>query len=217
MPHPKKIFSVFSFKKSRMQNCFLLLTVILTVSGCLGRRDMPVRYYILDYPASLQINIDDVSEPIPKSCLVNNVEIYPAYSTNQIALRENTHEIRYFAFNQWAVRPEQSLTAIIANFLNDQNIFSSVSTTIIHLETDYILETTVHHLQLIEEDNDYHAHLNLIFRLTDGQTGQELLDHKADRKELLAEKNLNLFASTISGMFIEELEIFTNSILADLR
>ena len=217
MLHPKKLFSVFSFKKCIVQNCFLVLTVILIVSGCLGRRDMPVRYYIIDYPASLQINIDDVSEPIPKSCLLNNVEIYPAYSTNQIALRENTHEIRYFAFNQWAVRPEQSFTAIMTNFINDHNIFRSVYTTIIHLETDYILETTVYHLEIIEEDNDYYAHLNLIYRLTDGQTGQELLDHRADRKQLLEEKNLNLFASTISEMFIEELGVFTNSILAELR
>ncbi len=216
MPYNIKLFSEFGIM-SRIRITFLLLFISLIISGCLGRRDMPVRYYIIDYPAGVQLNIDDIAGPVQKSCLINVVEIYPAYSTNQIAIRENTHEIRYFAFNQWAVRPEESFAKIIVNLINDHNIFESVQTNAFYPEPDYILETTIYHLELVEEDNDHHARLNLTYRLTDGQTGQEILNHHADRKHLLEEKNLNLFASTISEMFIEELGVFTNSILAELR
>jgi hypothetical protein len=40
--------------------------------------------------------------------------------------------------------------------------------------------------------------------------------HRADRKEILEEKNLNLFASVISRLFVEELENFVMSILEDV-
>lgn len=195
----------------------ILLSVLLVFSGCISRKSIPAKYYIIDYPADIQLNTDKTGEPIQKSCLIDAVEIYPAYSTNQIALRENTHEIRYFVFNQWAVRPEQSFEAIITNFIKDHNIFKSISSTAIDPEPDYIIETTVYHLELIKEDNDYHAHLNLVFSLKDGRTEQKILNHNADKKILLEDKDLNIFASTVSRIFIEELAVFTNSVSTDLR
>jgi ABC-type uncharacterized transport system auxiliary subunit len=201
----------------RIRICFLLLFGSLVVAGCMPRRSIPARYYILDYPAGIQVDIAANTAPVKNSCLINTVQIYPAYSTNQIAIRENTHEIRYFAFNQWAVRPEQSLTSIMVEFLKRHNIFQSIQTTALFAEADYTIETTVYNLELIDEDNEYHARLNLEYILIDSQTGQAIINHRADRKYLLDEKSLNLFASTISKIFVEELGIFSNSILTDLR
>jgi ABC-type uncharacterized transport system auxiliary subunit len=211
-----KNFFEFSIM-SRMRIWFLLLAGSLVIAGCMTHRSVPVRYYILDYPAEVQVDIAGGTAPIQKSCLVNTVQVYPAYSTSQIAIRENTHEIRYFAFNQWAVRPEQSFTSMMVEFLKNHNIFQSIQTTALFAQADYTIETIVYHLELIEEDNEYHAHLNLAYRLKDSQTEQVIIDHRADRKYLLDEKNLNLFAATISKIFIEELGIFSNSILTDLR
>jgi ABC-type uncharacterized transport system auxiliary subunit len=197
--------------------CAILLSGSLFLAGCTPRRSVPARYYIIDYPAGVEVDIAADAAPVQNSCLVSTVNIYPAYSTNQIAIRENTHEIRYFAFNQWAVRPEQSLTSIKIEFLKSHNIFQSLQTTALFAQADYTMETTVYHLEIIEEDNEYHARLNLEYILKDNQTGQVVIDHRADRKSLLDERNLNLFAATVSKMFIEELGIFSNSILTDLR
>ncbi len=199
----------------RMRICTILLSGLF-IAGCMPRGSMPTRYYIIDYPAEVQVDIEGPA-PIQNSCLVNAVEIYPAYSTNQIAIRENTHEIRYFAFNQWAVRPEQSLTSIKIEFLKSHNIFQSLQTTALFAQADFTLETKVYHLEIVEENNKYLARLNLEYILKDNQTGQVMIDHRADRKSMLDERNLNLFAATISKMFIEELGIFSNSILSDLK
>jgi ABC-type uncharacterized transport system auxiliary subunit len=201
---------------SMIRKFFPGLLLVLLVSGCSPRGTMPARYYVLDYPSGYQVSIEG-DTPIPRACLVRNVNIYPAYSTNQIALRENTYEIRYFTFNQWAVRPEQSFTQILIRFMNDNNIFETFQTSTLFAEYDCSFETTIYHLQLIEEDNNYLAHLNIEFRLREGTDGRTITDHRADRKNILKEKNLNLFAESISILFIEELEKFTNSLLADSR
>lgn len=194
-----------------------ILCLSLILAGCLGRRSIPARYYILDYPTGLEIEINN-GAPVQKSCLIRQVNISPAYATTQIALRERTHEIRYFAVNQWAVRPEQSLTSLLVGFIEENNVFRNIYTRpAFNLEPDYIMETTIHHMVLIEEGRDYYARLSLEYALRDPGNDQVIVNHRADRKELLEEKNLNLFAAAISEIFIEELGKFTGSLLAEFR
>jgi ABC-type uncharacterized transport system auxiliary subunit len=195
----------------------LILCLSLILAGCLGRRSIPARYYILDFPPGLEVDIN-TGPPIQKSCLIRPVNISPAYSTTQIALRERTHEIRYFAFNQWAVRPEQSFTSLLVDFINDQNIFRTIHTRPgLNLEPDYIIETAIHHMVLVEEGRDYYARLSLEYVLRDFINDEIIVNHRADREELLEEKNLNLFAAAISEIFIDELGKFSSAVLADIR
>lgn len=215
MLHDKNHFSDFQIM-NRIRICFLLLSLSLLASGCLSQKSAPARYYDLEYPAEPEVSINDTVEPLDYSCLINVVEVYPAFAGSQIAIRENSHQIRYFSFNHWAVRPEQSLIYLMTEFLNRHNIFKTVYPPSLYIESDYTIETMIYHLELVEEGNDYHVHLNLEFRLNDGQTGEEILNHRADRKHLLEERNLNLFAASVSEIFIEELGIFANSILTSL-
>ncbi|MFO7922177.1 MAG: ABC-type transport auxiliary lipoprotein family protein [Bacteroidales bacterium] len=216
MLHNKKHFSDFQFR-NRIRICFLLLFVSLIASGCLSRKSAPARYYDLEYPAEPEVSINDTVEPLNNSCLINIVEVYPAFAGSQIAIRENSHQIRYFSFNHWAVRPEQSLIYLMTEFLNRHRVFKTLYTPSLYIESDYTIETIVYHLELVEDGNEYHSRLNLEFRLNDSQTGEEILNHRADRKHLLEERNLNLFAAAVSEIFIEELAVFAGSILTELK
>jgi ABC-type uncharacterized transport system auxiliary subunit len=193
------------------------LFLLLIFSGCGPRRSIPARYYVLEYPVEQQFDLISAARPVPNSCLIRTVQVHPAYSSNQIAIRGGSHEIRYFSFNQWAVRPEQSLTTIMIQFMKRHNIFQSIQTPALFTEADYVIETTVYFLELIDDDNDYLAHLSLEYRLRESAGGEVVLNHRSERKQILEEKNLNLFAAAISSIFVEELGIFARSILADLR
>jgi ABC-type uncharacterized transport system auxiliary subunit len=195
----------------------LLFFTTIILQGCGPGKPLATSYYILEPPADFEAGIAYTMAPLKRSCIILPVEVSPAYSSNQIAIRGNTHEIQYFTFNQWAVRPEQSLTAIITDFLLSHNVFESVSGPALHMEPDYIFETTVFHLEIISERRDHQAHLSLEYRLRDNKSGQILLNHRASRKDLLHEKNLNLFSAAISKIFVEELSLFANKILTDLR
>ncbi len=215
MLHNRKHFPDFNFI-NRTGICFLLLFISLISSGCLSRKSVPARYYNLEYPADVEVNINNATEPLDYSCLINPIEVYPAFAGSQIAIRENSHQIRYFSFNHWAVRPEQSFIYLMPEFLNGHDIFKTLYTPSLYTESDFTIETLVYHLELIEEGKEYHVHLNLKFSLNDNQTGEEILNHRADRKHLIEERNLNLFAAVVSEIFIEELGIFSNSILTNL-
>ena len=194
----------------------LLLIMLLACQGCLGHRDVAVRYYTLEYSPDEIVKTFANAGPVEKSLLVNPVEIHPAFSSNQIAIREDTHEIRYFSFNQWAVRPDQSLTSLLTDFLKRSNIFSSVYSPMVYIETDLTLETTVYNLEIVEDGRTFNARLNLEYRLNSSD-GQVLYSHRADRKETLEDRNLNLFSEAITSIFIGELENFMDLALDGLR
>jgi len=195
----------------------ILVSFTVIFAGCITRKSVETKYYILEYPQDIMVNIADNLTPVPKSCLVLPVNVYPAFSTNQIAIRENSHEIRYFSFNQWAVRPEQSLTRILDDFLIRHNIYKNIyHPSLIH-DADHIMETTVYNLEVISEGRDYYARLSVDYKLLESETRQIIYQHRADRKKKLAGRNLNYFAEETSKIFIEETGEFTRGFLSVLQ
>jgi ABC-type uncharacterized transport system auxiliary subunit len=196
-----------------MKHIFLIILASgLLLPGCRGGRALSVRYYLLEYPDEVSANLPESHATLEKSCFVNIVEVYPAFSTNQIAHRENTHELSYYAFNQWAVRPEASLTRILLDFLDKYRVFEQVYHTYPAPETDYTIETAVQRMEVVRESNEYHAALAVRFRITDNHSGKISAEHTATSQTEMKERNLNLFAGAISAMFVEELSRFINEI-----
>lgn len=195
----------------------LLICTASLITGCLTRAPEATRYYLLDYPADVKPDFPGNGPFIEKSCLITSVEMYPAYSTHQIAIREDSHEIKYFTLNIWAVRPGQSLTNIMTEFFKNHKVFESVHLPTLITETDLTLGTIVYNLEVVHERRDYYARLNIEYQLKDNQSDQIVHNHRADRRVLLDDRDLNLFAAAISSIFIEELADFVNTIIEDFR
>ena len=195
----------------------LLICTASLITGCLTRAPEATRYYLLDYPAGMEIVFPGNGPFIGKSCLITSVEVYPAYSSHQIAIREHSHEIKYFAVNIWAVRPEQSLTSIMTEFFRNHKVFESVHLSTLSTETDFTLGTTVYNLEVVQEKRDYYARLKVEYLLKDNQSNQIVYDHRADKRVLLDDRDLNLFAAAISEIFVQELANFVNTIMEDFR
>lgn len=193
----------------------LLLTLLL--ASCGGSKSVVNRFYVLEYPARVVEGMEEELLSIDGSCLIETPGMHSAFATHQIALREDTHEIKYFSFNEWANRPEQSLATIIWSFFQDFPVFGQGAVLQGSGEEKYALQTHVSRMEVVQQRNDFHARLNVEFLLVDRSTGATLAAHKASRQEVLAQRNLNLFASAISEIFVDELQLFTLEILNVLQ
>jgi hypothetical protein len=119
--------------------------------------------------------------------------------------------------NIWAVRPEQSLTNMMTEFFKNHKVFESVHLSTLNTETDFTLGATVYNLEVVQESRDYYARLNVEYQLKDHQSNQIVYDHRADKRVLLDDRNLNLFAAAISEIYVEELAKFVNTIIEEIR
>lgn len=186
----------------------ILLVLAVALAGCRGSKPVIPKYYVVEYPHEQSVSLIDTIITLPNSVEIAQVEVYPAFATHRIAVRENTHELRYFSNSEWAVRPEQSITNYINEFLQVNRFFEVVSTRYWNELPDYRLETTVYQMEILQDRNTFLAHLHLKFSLTNIESERVIVTHTADRTRELERRNLNLFADAINHMLFEELQRF---------
>ena len=195
-----------------------MILLVLFLAGCRSSQPVIQKYYLIESPEEYEGTWPERISVLPGTCLLSNVQMAPAYATHQIALREDSHQIRYFSFNEWAIRPEIALTRVLSAFFVENPVFENIKTGRVARATDYVLETEVLHLELDTRDETLHARLHLQLSLLDGANQNNTLHtHTADRSVALEEKNLNLFAAAISRMFTEELHAFSVEVLQEIH
>ena len=191
----------------------LMLLVPLLFMGCRSSKSIQNRFYTLELPATVHADMPERFLPLPGRYRVQTVEVSPAYASYQIALRKESHSIRYFLFNEWVERPASALTTMVKSFLNDNEVFEEILTGRQTGEADYFMQTRIHRMEADHRTRDFEARLVIEFSLTDARTGEVLHHHLADRNSVLPQRNLNLFAAAISELFAEELVGFTLQML----
>lgn len=175
-----------------------------------------IRLYVLEYPEESADEIPDLNLTSGKSCKVSFVEIHPAFGTYKIAIRESSHEIRYFSYNQWAVRPDQSLSLMLTDFFRKSNLFEKLIPPKEKGAADYTIETYIPRLDVVRDGKNYKAHIETEFRLINNRLGKTVLEKRSVNINELDKRSLNLFSAEISRVFIRELHNFALGIADEL-
>ncbi len=194
-----------------------LLTITLLIfitAGCGSNKTVLKKYYLIEPSAATKISVAEQSADV--LCEVADVMVAPAFATTQIALRDESHQIQYFGQHEWAVRPQDTFLHHILKHLSDRQTFKRVANRFWHTPATYTLNTQLHHLEVIQKEKSFYAHLHIEFMLIETATDRIVLNHKADKEQQLEEKDLNLMAQAISGLLSEELGILTDLIEAKI-
>lgn len=188
------------------------LLVFLLLAGCRSSQPVVQQFYLLELEGSYQWPEGVAS--IEQVCEVAEVRIAPAYATHQIAIREESHQIRYFTFNEWAERPGQRLGRMIVDFLEEHSVFGDVIYGRSAITPSYIIETDIDYIEVDAREASFRARIGGELRLVSTSGGRQVvLSHRIERYEELPGKNLNDFASSVSRMFSEELYGFTAELI----
>ena len=193
---------------------FYLVFLPAMLAGCRSSKPQTPVFYLLEYPTATEMA---VQHPLIHTTIeLEEVNVVPAYASNQIALREKSHSIRYFTQHNWAIRPDQSIERYILTFYDKNKVFQNIETRFWRIDVDYKLRTTIHVLEIVQDKNQFTAHLDVEFQLLNFDTGEVVISHRQEAKQPLAKRDINLFASTISTMLFNELEVFTVKAVAKL-
>ena len=187
---------------------FILLSLIVLFSACRSSKSVYNRYYMLEIPETASEALPEGLQVMAGRLDVREVAVGPAYASHQIALRDGSHSIRYFTFNEWVQRPSINLTGMLISFLDNNNVFEVVETGRQAVEPDYVLKTNVHRMEVVQQRKQFEAFLSVEFVMMDAAGDRQLFKHSSDRSRILPEKNLNLFAAAVSEFFVEELTAF---------
>jgi ABC-type uncharacterized transport system auxiliary subunit len=191
---------------------YFIILFILVLTGCMSEKTIVMRYYVMALPAGQPSGNLDSNGPINVICKIDETETNPVLETNQIINRSNTHEISYYKYHQWAIRPSIAVKEMVHNRLTSSGLFQKVYTRQSRSIPDYRFVATLKQLEVIENSDSFSAHVNLAFAIIRNTDDQVILNHQADRTNALNTKDLNLFAKEVSHMIYEELNLFIHKI-----
>lgn len=186
----------------------IYIGMMILISSCISEKSVIIRHYTIEWPDDLKVAEAEDPGLIPGQCEIDQVLIIPPYEKMQIVNRSGSHEITFYKYNQWAVRPSVAVAEVIRTYLEGVRLFERVSTRYSRTIPDYRFSTTIRQLEVIEKKNQFLAHVNLEFRIMNNPDEKVLIEHRADRTEPLAKKDLNLFAAAISDLLVSELRSF---------
>ncbi|MFO7754797.1 MAG: ABC-type transport auxiliary lipoprotein family protein [Bacteroidales bacterium] len=189
-------------------NVLILAGMIMLMAGCMSEKTVVRKYYTLELPEETHNIRPDPPEWIPGTCEIRQVMINPVYDNREIANRSGSHEIIYYMYHQWAVRPAEAMHQLLYEFLSEAELFEAVYKRYNRDIPDYFFEAKVNDIEVVEEGETFSAHLNINLSLVDNKNNNVILSHRADRQEVLKKKNINLFASELSNLLYEELMAF---------
>jgi uncharacterized lipoprotein YmbA len=200
----------------RTKQLILLIMGIFILTGCGSQKQTVNKYYVIEKPDSLETTSVQQKSVIDDYCEIVPVEVYPAYASQSIANRSSSHEIIYYETHNWAVRPGESFTLLLEDYLSEASVFKGAATRFWKVSPGFRWVTTIYQLEVLEDNKNLVAHLALKFSLYNYESRDLLLSHKANRKKILPEKDLNLFAEIIAEMFYEELNKFSREIMKQI-
>ncbi len=166
------------------------------------------RYYILELPEETHNIRPDQPVRIPGTCEIRQVIVNRVYDNREIANRSDSHEITYYMYHQWAVRPAEAMHQLLYEFLSEAGLFEAIYKRYNRDVPDYLFEAKVNDIEVVEKGETFSAHLNISFSLVDNSNNNVILSHQADRMEAIKRKDINLFASELSSILFEELVTF---------
>lgn len=200
---------------SRIYRILSLLVLIFGICGC-SRKVIIRKYYLLEAPATSPPVELDLERPYEFKAVVKDFRVAKAFEQTRIAVRSGTHELNYYFYHHWAVRPSAAITEFVYYLVDHTGLFGRCSRGYA-VDADLVITGEIHALERLRTQKTEEAHLRITYRLLDAKDDRSLLTYEADRRAPFEEKSMNEFAGLMSRLLREETEAFILKIAAFLK
>lgn len=194
---------------SRHRILLVLTALLLLLSSC--GKALQTRYYLLEY---VPMPPTDRMEkgPWPYTVRVKDFSIAEAFRRNQIVYRQSAHEMRFYNYELWAVRPEYLVTDMVFRHVVAAELFKSVNRGIEQSEPDFYLTGEVHAIEEYDNNKDWYAHLAITFKLTEITTGKDVWSKNYDYRKKVARQEPVYVVRELSYL----LEAMVNNVVMEI-
>lgn len=202
-----------AFIRHSMSRLLLLICASLILYSCATKSIHP-KYYILDYQPVLRDSTLMVAKPFPYKVLVQTMKIPRTFDRVSIVVRYSAHRLDYYRYNLWAIRPQITVSDLIADHVSKYQIFNQCQREFLEEKPDYEIFGVIDAIEKFDHENYTAAHfaMKLYLRTFDGY--ENILSHEFDRQEEMPVFEMELFAQKISAILKEEVDIFIQKMIA---
>ena len=198
-------------KTMRKLSFIALMVVVLLILGC-SRQALVTTYYLLDYYPSTDNEKLRLDQPIPHTVQVVNFKIPRSFDSIRIIARYSSHQINYFRYSLWAVRPQIAAADLLVQHINAYPLFDKCQREFLEERPEYEISGEIFQIERYDSEKYSSAHLKMNFEFYDRDNNELLIRHPFDRENEIPKGNMAIFAKAISDIINEEAEIFLEKI-----
>ncbi len=199
----------------RTLRAVLALTVLaacMTLAGC-AKKTLDTSYYLIEFASNATNPKLIRAEPLPYRVQVLNFKIPRSYDSIRMIARFSSHQINYFRYSLWAVRPQIAVADLVVQQVNAYRLFKDCQREFLDERSnferpDFEITGEVSQIERFESEKFSAAHLRMDFDLYDYNNKDIILTHNFDREVQIPGGNMTIFAKAISDIVAEESENF---------
>jgi len=171
------------------------------------------QYFILDYRPVLQDSTLKIEVPLPYKVQVQTMKIPRTFDRVGIVVRYSTHQLDYYRYQLWAIRPQIIVSDLIARHISNYNVFQSCQREFLEERPDFEIIGIIDAVEKFDNEAYTAAHLAMKLYLRTYDSYENILSHEFDREEEMPVFRMELFAKKLSDILREEVDVFIGEII----
>ncbi len=192
---------------------FLLLLLQQLVQYNCSSNSVYRQYFILDYKPVLQDSSLKLTKPLPFKVQVQTMKISQTFDRVGIVVRYSTHQLDYYRYQLWAIRPQIVVSDLIARHISNYNTFQSCQREFLDERPDLEIIGTIDAIEKFDNEAYTAAHFAMHLYLRNYNSYENILVHEFDREEEMPSFRMELFAKKVSDILREEVDVFIGKII----
>ncbi len=166
------------------------VTLAALVMSCgFGKKPPTRNYYIISYTPENRV-AQAARGPYQYSLQIQRFEIQRIYSRQNIVYRYTPQELKWYEYQQWAVRPDYMFTDLMYKHFVASGIFNRVGTEFLETRPDFRLEGTVDALERLDAGDIVFAHLAMSLKMVRTVDGLQIWETSFDDRKQVYQKEM---------------------------
>jgi ABC-type uncharacterized transport system auxiliary subunit len=197
--------------------CSLIFSTIICVGLILtncAKKALIRKYYVLQTTNTLSQNESGTNNPLPLKVDIRDFQTAKAFDQTRIAVRTESHEMNYYFYHHWAVKPSITIADIIYSIVDGSGLFQRTYRGY-SSDSNFIITGYIHEIERIDMKKHKAAHIRMSFELIDTETSSPVIRYELEKEvKFNKDKSMNRFANILSEILQTETEKFIHKIKA---
>ncbi|MHB9030402.1 MAG: ABC-type transport auxiliary lipoprotein family protein [Candidatus Latescibacterota bacterium] len=173
---------------------------------------MPTRnFYVLSYQTAPAVAAGS-NRPFPYSLQVQRFDVQRIYNRQNIVYRFAPQELKWYEYQQWAVRPDYMVTDLILNHFENAGIFNRVGMEYLDARPDFRLEGVVEALERFDAGDVFYGHFAMSFKMVRTGDGQQVWEYSFDERKQVYQREMVYTVIALSQVFENQMNTVVGQI-----
>ena len=196
-----------------VKRSFLFLLLCSLVLAACSKKQIIRQYYVIELP---QVTKVPETEQLHYNVDVRNFRVGQAFDQTRIAVRTDSHELNYYYYHHWAVKPSQAVADVVYEYLEQTNLFTQTFRGFSY-SPDYLVTGEVKSLERVQKNNSWYARIDVRLELIDAENELSVVENETNLSRALDGKSMNEFAIVSSQLVLQASQAFFDKVVEYLR